>query len=432
MMENLMMIYLSKMKKYFLIAVLFFSINSLAQSNCDTIKLPVVFVHGFLASGDNWSTQIQRFIKTGYCEDRLFVFDWNTIGEEKSDSLLEVLIKRVLKQTHAEKVNLVAHSAGGGLCFPFLKDSLRSKLVSNYVHIGSIPIAGAAGPHAEIPTMNIYSPDDKVVKGYAIDGTTNVMERGFDHLQVASSGLTFESIYKFFNNDQNPVLINTIQNQNTKSLISGRVISLGENQPMSRDTILLFEFNAQSGERISKKPQVIITDKNGNWPSTLVDKSAALEFELHSKSSRTIRYFVEPQASDNHLIYLRTIPATGIAGGLLRAIPKNDTAVALAIFSASHAIINGRDSLTIDGINLSTPLLTPTKKTIVANFVFDDGDGKSSNTNIKGFGIGMFLSAVDTYIKASKKEKSVIYFNGKTLMIPRIASSSAVLVAMFN
>ena len=116
----------------------------------------------------------------------------------------------------------------------------------------------------------------------------------------------------------------------------------------------------------------------------------------------------------------------------MRAIPKNDTAVALAIFSASHAIINGRDSLTIDGINLSTPQLTPAKKTIVANFVFDDGDGKSSNANIKGFGIGMFLSAVDTYIKASKKEKSVIYFNGKTLLLPRVASSKAVLVAMFN
>lgn len=419
------------MKKIFFISVILFSLKGSAQQNCDDKKLPIIFVHGFLASGDSWATQIQRFIKSGYCEDRLFVFDWNTIGEEKSDSLLDLFIRKVLIKTKAQSINLVAHSAGGGLCFPFLKDSLRAKWVSNYVHIGSIPIAGAAGPHAEIPTMNIYSPDDKVVKGYSIDGTTNVMERGFDHLQVASSGLTFESVYGFFNDNQKPMLNNTLENQELSS-ISGRVVTLGENYPMDKDTVLLYEFDAQKGERKSDKPTVLLTDKNGYWPLTLVCKNSFLEFELHSKKSRVIRYYVEPQQTSNHLIYLRTIPTSGLVAGLMKAVPKNDSTVALAVFSSNHAIIYGRDSLTIDTINLSTASLTPAKKTIAASFVFDDGDGKTSKGNIKGFGIGMFLSATDYFIQPSMSEKSNLYFNGKRILVPRIASKDAVMVIMFK
>jgi triacylglycerol esterase/lipase EstA (alpha/beta hydrolase family) len=107
------------MKKIFLISVILFSLKGFAQQTCDDKKLPIIFVHGFLASGDSWATQIQRLIKSGYCEERLFVFDWNTIGEEKSDSLLEVFIRKVLIKTNAQSVNLIAHSAGGGVWFPF-------------------------------------------------------------------------------------------------------------------------------------------------------------------------------------------------------------------------------------------------------------------------------------------------------------------------
>jgi len=243
--------------------------------------------------------------------------------------------------------------------------------------------------------------------------------------------LTFESVYSFFNNNQKPVFKNIQENQSLLS-ISGRVVTLGENLPMYKDTVLLYEFDAQKGERKTNKPTILLTDLNGFWPSTLVSKNSFLEFELHSKKSRVIRYYVEPQQSNNHLMYLRTIPTSGLVSGLMRAVPKNDSTVALAIFSSNHAIIYGRDSLTIDTVNLSTATLSPAKKTIAASFVFDDGDGKTSKTNVKGFGIGMFLSATDYYIKPSNTEKSAIYFNGKRILVPRIPSKDAVMVIMFN
>ena len=80
------------------------------------------------------------------------------------------------------------------------------------------------------------------------------------------------------------------------------------------------------------------------------------------------------------------------------------------------------------------PKMLPTtaKKTIVASFLFDDGDGITSAKAIKSFGIGVFLNAVDVFIKADSTQHSSIYYNGKRILLPRIASKDGVMVAIFN
>ena len=188
------------MKKIFFILLLFNQIL-FAQIKCTDNYLPVVFVHGFMGSGDNWATQIQRFTNNGFCEDRLFVFDWNSVGGSSgTGSLLNNFIDDVLKKTNAQKVNLVGHSAGGGVCYNFLKDSLQALKVAKYIHIGSIKMKAPAGKNNEVPTMNIYSTDDKVMKnGGDIAGAINIKQTGNDHMQVATSGTTFSAMYSFSN-----------------------------------------------------------------------------------------------------------------------------------------------------------------------------------------------------------------------------------------
>jgi hypothetical protein len=51
-----------------LIALLFListSSISLAETNCDSTLFPVIFVHGFMGAGDNWSLQARRFVSQG-------------------------------------------------------------------------------------------------------------------------------------------------------------------------------------------------------------------------------------------------------------------------------------------------------------------------------------------------------------------------------
>jgi len=40
-----------------------------AIRQCDDSHAPVVFVHGFLGSGDTWAPQVQRFASNGLCAD---------------------------------------------------------------------------------------------------------------------------------------------------------------------------------------------------------------------------------------------------------------------------------------------------------------------------------------------------------------------------
>ncbi|NDC78430.1 MAG: alpha/beta fold hydrolase, partial [Chitinophagia bacterium] len=86
-----------------------------AQAPCSSTLPPVVFVHGFLGSGDNWAEHARRLEAAGWCPDRIQAFDWNSIDRgSRPDSLLDLFIRQVLRRTSAGKVVLVAHSAGGG------------------------------------------------------------------------------------------------------------------------------------------------------------------------------------------------------------------------------------------------------------------------------------------------------------------------------
>ncbi|MBK8704468.1 MAG: alpha/beta fold hydrolase [Saprospiraceae bacterium] len=197
---------------------------------CDSTLTPIVFVHGFLASGDTYAAQFQRFESNDYCTGRLFAFDWNTLGtQDAAVQQLNVFIDNVLASTGSTKVNLVGHSAGGGLGYNYLSDASRAAKVGLYAHLGSGPQPGPAGPNGSVPTLNVWSDGDKVVQGNNIPGATNVQLPNLDHYQVATGTATFEALFKFFNADQLPATTDIKPDDNV--VLEGRVVTLGENAP---------------------------------------------------------------------------------------------------------------------------------------------------------------------------------------------------------
>jgi hypothetical protein len=407
---------------------------------CNATARPIVFVHGFLASGDTWATQVQRFSSNGFCEDRMFVFDWNTLGGKlKNDSLLDVFVNEVLQKTKATQVDLVGHSAGGGLCYTYLKDSLRSLKVAHYVHIGSNKMKAAAGPGANVPTMNIYSIDDKVVRsGGDIAGAVNIKQTGYDHLQTATAASSFLSMYNFFTGKTGKADI--VKSPGFYKKVSGKGVLLGENTPLSLDSFRVFLFNPatgahsvdkRSGKVNSYTDWTVFGKEDGSWSFSL-SKESYTEFEVRPKNARPIFYYFEPQVRDNHNMYIRALPATGMAASMLKGIPNDDAQTVLVIFTANQAVISGRDTLAIDSIPLSLPQLTPAGKTAIASFVFDDGDGKTSGSGLKSFATAPFLSGVDVFIPADDKKTMRIYFNGRSMVVPRRKSSEGIMVVVFN
>ena len=62
-------------------------------------KTPVIFVHGFLASGDTYEKQTKRFTSNGYSLADLYAFDWNSLGGTTTQQDLDKLVNEVLAKT---------------------------------------------------------------------------------------------------------------------------------------------------------------------------------------------------------------------------------------------------------------------------------------------------------------------------------------------
>jgi triacylglycerol lipase len=426
----------SNMMKRFTILLFFLSAVQSICAQCDKSKRPVVFIHGFLASGDSYAAQVQRFIQAGYCGDRLFVFDWNTITQDGkvSDSLLENFIDNVLRQTGASQIDLVGHSAGGGLGRGYLIDSMHAKNVAHYVHIGSRKWSYEYGWFPNKKCLNIYSAGDKVAgsAGGVVEGAVNLDQVDKDHYEVATSEESFQAMFMFFREGVKPVMKKVKTNV---SDVRGRAVLLGTNEPLVRARVEVYVTDTISGQRKSTKPvHSFTTDDQGRWGPFLADTLLNYELALvpADTASRRISYFFEPFTLFNRQVYLRGFPTGNMVAMMLGNVPKKADQSALVIYSSSNAMIAGRDSVTVNGIPVSSTLLTPAAKTIISSFIFDDGDGKTSGLGLKQYSRAPFIGGTDIFLPVSQSKGHTVLYNGRKIVLPAVPSAEKIVLAVFN
>lgn len=412
------------MKRNIVLFFVLLFLGKLVDAQNKREKLPIVFIHGFLGSGDTYSTQFQRFIANGYSPSQLFVFDWNSVGAKNNTiNILDSFITNVLVKTGASSVNLVGHSAGGGVGYGYLNNPERALKVANYVHIGSSKQTKPAGNIGQIKTLNIYSLGDKVVKAGDIPGALNVQQKESDHYEVATSEASFWSMFHFFN----PTITKQQKVKNKKQpMIAGKACLMGENTPLANASVEVYAIQLNNGNRMDPKPIVEFkTDEQGNWGPFNAQPSVAYEFVLKSAGGqRRVHYFHEPFTADDQLVYLRALPKSGMTALLLNTLPATDQQTVLAIFSSNRAVIAGRDSLTIDGFHLSSETISPASKTAIANFIFENGDGNSTGNLIPSFKAVPFMNGIDLLLDPNDTKPIHIFYNGKNYYLPKRKSAS--------
>lgn len=262
--------------------------NQLPYNLLDSAYRPVVMVHGFLASGDTWAPFAQLFTSNGYPWKKMFVFDWNSLNAGANQSAaLNALIDNILLKTNADKVDLIGHSAGGGVCYAYLKDPKNAAKVAHYVHVASSNQPGAAGAAGEVPTMNLWSDGDKVVAGGPINGATNIMLKDKDHYEVATSTEAFANVFEFFQHRKVDRLDYSVEAQ---PCIAGRALTFGENQPISNATVAIYEVDAKSGQRIGPAVAMVKTDQEGYWPAVIIKPSTRYELTVTESASGKKRF----------------------------------------------------------------------------------------------------------------------------------------------
>ncbi|MCA9525025.1 MAG: alpha/beta fold hydrolase, partial [Myxococcales bacterium] len=402
--------------------------------DCDDSRPPLVMAHGLLAAGDTWAPHVKRFTANGLCADRYHAFDWASLDRSADhDAELLAFIDAVRAQHGVAQVDLMGHSAGGGLGYTFLADADRASRVRRYVHVGSVANDAPAGPPGvPVDMLNVWSEGDLIVDGADIPGAQNAQVPGLDHYAVATAPAAFVEVYRFLY-DEDPAVVDAPPALPIR--VSGKGLILADNTPEAGGLVEIWPVGADGQRQVADPVATFTVAEDGRFGPFRAEPDQHYEFRLQPArdGAPPVRYYREPFTRSDPLFYLRTLPTAGLAGALLRQVPFDDAHTVLVIFSASESVVAGEDSLTVDGEELAIPELAAAEATTIALFVYDLGTDGVPGGAIAAFAALPFLSAIDRPIPADPAQSLTIRLNDRTLAVPRWPSATeGAVIAVFD
>ncbi|NLH47807.1 MAG: alpha/beta fold hydrolase [Myxococcales bacterium] len=391
--------------------------NDDTEPPCDETRTPIVFVHGFLEVGDAFATQAMRFTSNGYCRDRIFAFDYNTLfGPFGTNESLDALIDAVLARTGAAKIDLLGHSLGGAVCYQYLEPAANAAKVAHYVSLASFPLGEV--PNG-VPGMNVSSTADTMAGPSTMPGGENVSFDDLDHLQVATSEKTFAALYPFFNGGETPATTEIVPEEIIR--IGGRAVTFAENAPAPNAHIQIFKLDPETGARLTEEPAAdLITDRLGYWGAFTAAPDAFYEFVCLDPSGDwpPVHYYREPFTRSNAMVYFRVFPPKqSLLGLAFRLLPLNDDYAIFAWLNINQAAVYGRDTFAVNEFDLATPEMTDPSITTITVFFFDTNfNGVSDGAPAGGIWSSFpFLRAFDLWLPATGSTR--FQFDGREMNI---------------
>lgn len=390
-----------------------------------------------MGGGDNFANTVKRFASNGYCPEYLRAFDWNTLvlNVDSNAEALADFIDGVLEETGAEQVDLVGHSMGGRLSQRFLADGENAAKVAHYVHAGSF--CDLEFPES-VPILVLSSDEDTVAGPCSLDGAENRDVDGADHLQLVTLPEVFEAMYGFFTNGQSPATTEILPEDSVE--LSGKVLTFGTNLPVTGTAVEIYPVDAATGERLDPTPAAsFIADEDGVWGPFEARPSVYYEFLVSEEDGRPFHYYRQPFPRSDPLVYLRILPESDfLLSRILGDIRYDDASSVVVVFSANQALYHGRDTATLDGMDLVTSDMAPPppdKASTIAIFILDaDGNGQTDGGPVPGpLAEFPFLQQYDAFLDASTRRPVTLTMNGSTLTVPSWkADSEGVVIAVFD
>lgn len=400
---------------------------------------PIVFVHGFAGSGDQFETQALRFASNGYPDNYFTGFEHNTINTD-SDKLdrLDATIDAVLAETGADKVDLAGHSMGTGVSSQYLSDAAHAAKVAHYMNIDGMPFISFP---EEIPVLNI-----KAVEPFDIIGAINI-NLDQEHVQACSSAEAFIEMYKFLNNNAAPSTTEILPAASSTIQLKGRLVNFMSNIVPEDIILSIYQVNPDTGRRLSSTPdytKIIASDGNFNFTSAM--RNASYEFHVtRSETNLNGHYYYEPFVRTDTLIRLKFLePDSEIDSALI----KSDSSAILSIIRNKEMQGDGTNSVKVNGTELCNGILRSgnllTGSGPIGLFLFDAGSDGENNlgsiaTVLANSLASNFIVGLDFYIPASSSASGTIRVEVKggsssptqVLNVPNWVSSSHKIVTQF-
>jgi pimeloyl-ACP methyl ester carboxylesterase len=250
----------------------------------DEVALPLVFVHGFAGSAQQYESQAQRFVANGYPAERILAYEHDGAGMDIEAYVegLEDVVDDALEQFDAEQVYLVGHSRGTAVSLVYLADEDRATNVAKYVAIDG-------GPCTEV--VPCVAPTQDEFPGQA-------------HVEVATSAESFAMQYEFLVGE--PPEVTDIVAQREPVVLSGRAVEFPANTGRTDTTLDIWAVDPATGARVDDSPHATFElGEDGAWGPVEVAVGGHYEYVLSTPESPVQHHlYLQPYVRSSHLVRL--------------------------------------------------------------------------------------------------------------------------------
>jgi pimeloyl-ACP methyl ester carboxylesterase len=249
----------------------------------DAVALPIVFVHGFAGSAQQYESQAMRFVANGYPEERIYAYDHDGAGLDIPGYTagLDATIDEALAESGADQVYLVGHSRGTTVSSAYLNDPARAEKVAKYVAIDGAPCPD---------TLPCLAPTQAINPGQA-------------HVEVATSKESFAMQYEFLVGEE-PEVVDIVP-QRAPVEISGRAVNFPANTGREA-TLDIWAIDPATGQRTGDEPHATFElGPDGEFGPVELESGAHYEYLLSAADSDIQHHlYLQPFVRSSHLVRL--------------------------------------------------------------------------------------------------------------------------------
>ncbi len=400
----------------------------------EDLTLPIVFVHGFAGSAQQFQSQAMRYIANGYPPERLRAYEHEGAGTNVAGFLdpLDAIIDEQRTKFKTDKVFLIGHSRGTSVSLMYLSDATRAAKVEKYIALDGAGCASISVPCiAPAQTANMRP------------GQTHPLP-GQKHVEVATSKESFAAQFEFLFGRKAQIV--DIVKQRAPVKVSGRAVNFPANTGRAGVKLEFWEIDSKTGKRVGSTPLGTFTlDDTGNWGPVTVDPDKHYEQVLISGETENQHHFYSQP-------FLRSTEFVRLLSG-----PPDSDSRKNTNSGADHAAIvlmRQREWTPEDVLEVATKSASGDQETrnvisaAISNnpisiFLHDDAatPGESSLAQLPWFPMQPFQNGVDVFMPASETPDGTITLTNKpraatdkpqTLNVPNWASSKHTITVTFS
>lgn len=359
----------------------------------DEVALPLVFVHGFAGSAQQYESQAQRFAANGYPQRRIVAFEHDGAGLEIARYAEELhgFVEQTRAEFSASQVYLVGHSRGTQVVSQYLTDPERAASVAKVVALDGAPCPPV------VPCLGITRAD--------LDGQ--------GHVEVATSPDSFDRQYEFLVGE--PPEVTDLVPQRAPIEIAGRAVDFPANRGR-RATLEIWRVDPASGQRVDPEPHArVALDDQGGFGPVRLGAGQHYEYVLSADDSPVQHHlYLQPYVRSSYLVRLLTSEPDGAIRRHTATGPDRVALIAIRMreWYAEGDGGAGRDVLTVSYRGAAPLDVLPARlgDTSIGLHLHDDdaSPGRTTLDPLPFFGDQPFQGGVDVHLPADPDASGTI------------------------